>query len=181
MPRIKPVDPATASGKTKTLFEGIQAKIGMIPNLYRTVGNSPAALEALLNLRSGLSNGALGPKLGERIALTVGEANGCDYCLAAHTAIGRMLGLDDRDLRDSRQATSTDPKIQAALRFAQTLVRNRGHVASSELEGLRNYGWGEGEIVEIIGNVALGTFTNYFNHVADPEIDFPIAEKTAAA
>ncbi len=176
MPRLDSVDPTVASGKTRELLEGVQSKLGMTPNLMRTMANSAAVLEGYLGLSGALANGHLSPELREQIALAVGEANGCDYCLAAHTAIAKSVGLSTDDILDSRRASPPDPHVAAALRFSRTLVDNRGRVEDADLNRLRAAGYGDGEIAEIVANVALNIFTNYFNHVAQTDIDFPRAE-----
>ncbi len=181
MPRLNAVDPESATGKAKELLDGVQAKIGMVPNLMRTFANSPAVLEAYLGFGNALSSGVLSPKLREQIALAVSEANDCDYCRAAHSAVGKKLGLSDQELLDSRQATSADEKTAAGLEFVRELVEKEGWVTDEDLGRVRDAGYGEAEIAEIVANVALTIFTNYFNHVADTEIDFPIASPLAAA
>jgi len=173
MPRLQPVDPDNAGDKAKELLDRIQAKLGMTPNIMRTMANSPAVLQAYLGFSEALAKGALSSKLREQIALTVGEVNGCTYCLAAHSAIGRSVGLSDESILDSRRSDSTNKKDRVALQFARRLVDNRGVVDDSEVSGLKEAGYNDGEIAEIVANVTHNIFTNYFNHVADPEIDFP--------
>lgn len=173
MPRLKAIDPKEATGKTKELLDGVKAKIGMVPNLMRTFANSPAALEAYLNFSGALGGGALNAKLREQIALTVADANACEYCLSAHTAIGKMVGLNETELVASRHAGSSDPKTDAALKFAHQIVVKRGEVLDSEVQAVRAAGYDDGEITEIIAHVALNIFTNYFNHIAQTVVDFP--------
>ena len=179
MARLKAVEPGQASGKAKQLLDGVQVKLGMTPNMMRTMANSPAVLEAYLNFSGALGGGALNAKLREQIALTVGEANSCEYCLSAHTAIGKMVGLNENDVASARQSASTDPKTEAALRFARELVVKRGEVTDEDVRRVREAGYGDGEIAEIVANVALNIFTNYFNHAAQTEVDFPKIALTA--
>lgn len=173
MPRLNAIDPKEATGKAKELLDGVKAKIGMVPNLMRTFANSPAALEGYLNFSGALSGGLLSAKLREQIALTVADANACEYCLSAHTAIGKMVGLNETELVASRHAGSSDPKTDAALKFAHQLVAKRGEVLDSEIAAVRAAGYNDGEITEIVANVALNILTNYFNHVAQTVVDFP--------
>lgn len=173
MPRLTAIDPTTATGKAKELLDGVKAKIGMVPNLMRTYANSPAALEAYLNFSGALGNGLLPAKLREQIALAVADANACEYCLSAHTALGKMVGLQENEIAASRQAHSSDAKIEAALQFAHQLVVKRGEVSDSEVQAVRDAGYSDGEITEIVAHVALNIFTNYFNHVAQTVVDFP--------
>ena len=182
MPRIQPIDPAQADGKAKALLDGVHKTLGMTPNLMRTMANSPAVLEAYLGFGKALAGGSLSARLRERVALTVAGANGCEYCAAAHTAAGKMLGLESAELAASLEARSSDPAIAAALGFARAIVVKRGWVDDAELASVREAGYGEGEIAEIIAAVALNTFSNTFNHVAETEVDFPpVALATEAA
>lgn len=173
MARIQPLNPAEATGKTKQLLDGIQQKLGMTPNLLRTMAQAPAALEGYLNLGDALGRGSLSPKFREQIALVVAETNTCAYCLSAHTAVGRMVGLSEEELLDSRRAESTDTKTRVGLILARRLVTERGRVSDSDLAQVRAAGFSDGEIAELIGNVVINLYTNYFNHVAGTEIDFP--------
>ncbi len=181
MPRIQAIDPNAATGKTKELLDGVKAKIGMIPNLMRTFANSTAALEGYLNFSSALSSGLLNAKLREQIALAVADANSCEYCLSAHTAIGKMVGLNENEIAASRQASSGDAKQDAALKFAHQIVVRRGEVDNNDLATVRAAGYNDGEITEIIANVALNIFTNYFNHAAQTVVDFPKINLTTGA
>lgn len=180
MPRLKAIDPKEATGRAKELLDGVKAKIGMAPNLMRTFANSPAALEGYLNFSGALGGGLLNAKLREQIALAVADANSCEYCLSAHTAIGKMVGLDENELVASRRATAADAKTDAALKFAHQIVVKRGEVLDSEVQAVRAAGYDDGEIIEIVANVALNIFTNYFNHVAQTVVDFPRVTLAAA-
>ncbi len=176
MPRIHPIDPAQAQGKAKALLDGVQKALGMTPNLMRTMAHSPAALEAYLSFNKALGGSGLGARLGERINLAVSNANGCRYCTSAHTAVGKMLGLDAAELADNLVGRSGDPKVEAALRFALAVVEKRGWVGDDALAHVRAAGFGDGEIAEIVAHVAYNTFSNYFNHIAETEVDFPLVE-----
>ncbi|HND21846.1 MAG TPA: carboxymuconolactone decarboxylase family protein [Acidobacteriota bacterium] len=180
MSRLQAIDPQTATGKAKELLDGVQAKLGVTPNLMRTLANSPAVLEAYLNFSGTLAKGKLGAKVREQIALVVADTNQCEYCLAAHSYIGKSTGLTPEAIADSRRATSSDAKTSAILTFAQKLVINRGIISDRELELVKEAGITEGEIAEIIGAVALNIFTNYVNHVAQTEVDFPKVELAAS-
>jgi len=173
MPRVKPVDPSSASGRTKEVLDQVHKKFGMVPNVIRGLANSPAAAQAYLNLGDALSHGLLPAKVREQIALVVAQSNGCQYCLSAHSAVGKMLGLQDKEIADSREARSSDTKTKTILSFARTLVEERGNVDDADLHDVRAAGVSDGEIAEIVANVAQNILTNYFNHVAETEIDFP--------
>ncbi len=181
--RLTALDPSKATGRTKELLDRVQHTLGMTPNLFRTFANSPAVLEGYLAFSSALAGGSLDVKLREQIALAVADANGCEYCLSAHTAIGRRVGLDQEDLDGSRRAMSGDPKVAAALRLARQIVQSGADVTDADVRRVRDVGYTEGDVAEIIANVALNIFTNYFNHIAQTEVDFPRAgvEPTAAS
>ena len=173
MPRLIPIDPNRAEGKAKTLLDGLQQKLGLTPNIFRTMAHSPAALEAYLNISQAMSGANLTAAVREQIALAVSNANGCQYCASAHTAIGKNLGLDAVELTSNLEGNSNDPKVRAALQFARSIVAKRGWVSDDEVQRSRDAGYTDGEIVEIIATVSQTIFTNYFNHIAQTEIDFP--------
>jgi len=182
MTRLKALNPDVASGKNKDLFKAIHSKFGVVPNMMRTMGNSPVFLEAYLSMGSALGNGTLGVKVSALLALAIAESNACSYCLSAHTYIGANLAKLDADIMEAaRLGNSKDPKIDAILKFAQTLVRKRGHVTDTDVALVRNGGVTDSEICEIIGHVALNTLTNYFNSTAHTEIDFPVVEAQRVA
>ncbi len=179
MTQLKTVDPNASPPKTKDLLDGIQTRLGMVPNILAAMANSPAALEAYTTFSNALSNGELPAKLREQIALVVAEANDCDYCVAAHSAAGKALGLSDEQIRDSRAGSFPERRVDAALRFALELVEKRGWVDEQSVSRLRAAGFGDGEIVEIVANTAFHIFMNYFDHVARPRLDFPKASDLA--
>lgn len=173
MPRVQPVDPKTATGETKKVLDDVRAKYGMIPNVFRGLANSPAVVRAYLALGDALSKGVLSAKVREQIAIAVANANGCQYCLAAHSAVGKMLGATEAELAQSREAEAGDPKTRALLQLARAVVERRGWISNEQLGEFREAGVTDAEIAEVIANVAQNVFTNYFNHVAETEIDFP--------
>ncbi len=157
------------------LLEAVNRQLGVVPNLMKVVGNSPAALEGYLNLNGALGKGAIGAKSSERIALAVAELNGCSYCISAHSYLGRNLAkLDVAELEANRHGQSNDPKAAAALRFATQIVGTRGHVSDADLAAVKTAGFSEAEVIEIVLLVALNTLTNYVNNVAQTDIDFPV-------
>lgn len=180
MTRIRPIDQHTAASDAAELLGAVKKKTGSVPNLIATMANSPAVAKAYLNFSQTLSTGMLPPRVREQIALVVGETNNCAYCLAAHTALGKAAGLTEQETRDARRGTSQVEKERVALGFARKLVQERGVVADIDLERVRQAGYTDGEIGEIVANVALNLFTNYFNHVAGTEVDFPAAPSLAA-
>lgn len=175
MSRIQPMDPAAAQGKAQELLAAIKAKMGRVPNILKTLAHSPAALQAYLGLSGAFSDAKLSVKIREQIALAVGEDNRCDYCVSAHSAIGKLSGLTPEEIEGGRRAQSADPKTGAILKFAQRLSANRGNVTDPEFAEVRKAGCSDEEILEIVTAVALNLFTNYVNHVAGTAIDFPQA------
>jgi len=172
MSRLQPVDPAAATGTAKELLDRIQAAFGVTPNMAQAMAANPAVLDGWLHLSTTLGR-TLNPKLNERIAIAIAEANGCGYCLSAHTAVGRMVGLDADELDASRRGGSADAKVSAALRFAREVNAQRGHVSDEDIARVRAAGYDDRDIAAIVGHVALNVLTNYFNLVAQTEIDFP--------
>ena len=148
---------------------------------YRIEAGFRVTLKKTIPAGAGMggASGSLSNQQRELIALAVGEANQCDYCLAAHSALGKMAGLSLDQIRDARQGSTVDAKSDSLIRFAHKLVGERGHVSGEDLQALRDQGFSDGDITEVVANVALNIFTNYFNHVADPDIDFPQAESLA--
>jgi uncharacterized peroxidase-related enzyme len=175
MPRLKPLDPSQATGATKELYDGIQSRLGRVINIFQLLGNSPAALKAYLDFSGALKGGALDGKLRAAIALRVGQLNECDYCLAAHTAIGKNEGLGQEELISARRGSSGDTRTNAALQFVEKAVRGHGSVSDADVSALKSAGFSDGEIAEIVANIALNVYTNYFNKIAGTEVDFPAA------
>ncbi len=172
----------TSPVESQSLLEAVKKQLGSVPNLFRVVGNSPAALEGYLGLNAALSKGALNAQTRERLALTVAEQNRCGYCLAAHTYIGKNVAkLNGQELTANRRGHSSDPTAEAALQFATEVLTRRGHVSDAALAAARNAGYGDAELIEIVAHVALNTLTNYVNSVAQTEVDFPVVIGEAAA
>jgi len=177
--------PATiqdAPAPSRPLLEAVKQQLGVAPNLFRMVATSPAALEGYLSLSSALGKGELPAATRERIALAVAELNGCDYCLSAHTYLGKNLAkLDDTEMTANRNGHSNDPKADVAVRFAAQMVKHHGHVSDNELKAVKAAGYSDAQVIEIVQHVALNTWTNYINCVADTDIDFPVVTAMKAA
>jgi uncharacterized peroxidase-related enzyme len=174
--RIKTLNPETTTGKSKELFDAVQKKLGFIPNLIKVFGNSPATLQTYLSLGELTASGNFSNKFREQLALAIAEENECNYCLSAHTAIGKMNGLTDADTEQNRQGLAADEKVQAGLNFAQSVTKNRGVVSSDEIAAAKVAGYNDSDILEIVLNVVSNTLTNYVNHIANTEVDFPSVE-----
>jgi uncharacterized peroxidase-related enzyme len=163
---------------SRPLLEGVKRQLGSVPNLFRVLGLSPAALGGYLGLHAALASGELDPPTRKRLALTVAELNACSYCLSAHTYLGKHVAkLDAVELAANRNGASADARAAAALRFARALVVERGHVGSAEVEAVKAAGYSDAQIIEIVLNVALNTLTNYVNVVAETDIDFPVVRQ----
>ena len=165
-----------SAAASQPMLAAVKSQLGVVPNLFRLVGNSPAALEGHLGL-----NGALGKtldlKLRERIALAVAQVNGCDYCLSAHSYIGaNMAKLDAAEMTANRHGHSSDPRAEAAVSFARKVAETRGQVSDQDLALVKQAGFNDAQIVEIVVNVALNFLTNMINNVARTDIDFPVVE-----
>jgi uncharacterized peroxidase-related enzyme len=163
-------------------LETVQKLLGAVPNLFRIAAHSPAALEGYVGLMTALGHGALPAPTRERIALAVAEINGCSYCLAAHTALGKGLArLDDAEILANRRGMSGDARADAAVRFAAKLARERGQVSAADVAAVRAAGYDEGQLVEIVMHVALNVWTNYLNEALQTDVDFPPVEARRAA
>jgi uncharacterized peroxidase-related enzyme len=166
MQRIKAINPKTAPERTKALLNEVQKTDGTISNMMSAMANSPAALEGYLRFSDALASGTLSARLREQIALAVAEVNASQYCISLHTAGAKFFGLSEDDLTACRRFTSTDPKEEAALQFAFRVVMTRGEASARDIERVRQAGFSDAVIVEIIANVVLNIFANYFNKVA---------------
>lgn len=173
MPRLKVIEPEQAEGKAKELFDGPFKDMHI--NIFKGMANSPAVLEAYLGMAGALSNGLLTAKEREVLMLTVGEANGCGYCVSAHTMLGKQAGLSDEETVAARQGELKDPNLAAVATFALALHEKNGWVSDDDLAAFRDAGYTDGHIAEVVANYALSTLTNYFNHVNETEVDVPAA------
>jgi uncharacterized peroxidase-related enzyme len=171
-----------APAPSQPLLETVKKQLGVVPNLFRLVANSPAALQGYVALSGALGKGALPAATRERIALAIAEINGCDYCLSAHTYLGKNLAkLDDAEIAANRNGASNDAKADAAIRFAAKVARERGHVSEGDVNAVKLAGYDDAQVIEIVLHVALNTWTNYINEVAKTDIDFPVVTGRKAA
>ncbi|MFT4199857.1 carboxymuconolactone decarboxylase family protein [Gordonia sp. (in: high G+C Gram-positive bacteria)] len=173
MSTVPQIDRSTATGSVKENLDQINGAFGTVPAMFATVANSPAALASMWGSFGAFGGGVLGPALGEQIAVAVANRNKCEYCLAAHTALGRKAGLTADQLDSAQVGTSDDEKTAALLAFALKLVDERGQVPAADVEALRQLGWSDEEIVETVGQVALNLYTNYVNIALGVPVDFP--------
>lgn len=173
MSRVPLIDPAEADPRVAPLLGKIDGVFGTVPNMFRAVANSPAALQSMWGAFGAFGGGSLGPALTEQIAVAVADRNRCRYCLAAHTVLGTNAGLAEDELSAAQQAHSRDPRTQALLEFVVAVVEQRGQVDEQSIRSLREHGWSDEQIVEAIAQVALNLFTNYINIALDVPVDFP--------
>jgi uncharacterized peroxidase-related enzyme len=181
MSRIHVVDPAHANTEQHGLFEAIRSHLGMVPNFLKVFANSPDALRAFLGLHGIAGSGSLDAQTRERIALALAERNACAYCVSAHTAIGRKAGLSADEIEANRAGTSEDARAAVAVQFARALVEHTGEVTNAELAAVRNAGYDDAQIVEIITHVGLNLLTNILGKASRVDIDFPRVELKHAA
>lgn len=173
MARLTAMDPNSATGEAKALLDQVRAKFGLVPNMMRTMAHSPAVLRAYLSFVQALEGGSLGGKLGEKVALAVAEANACEYCLSAHSAIGKLVGLPEEEILSGRRGASADAKEDGALKLALAVLSSRGSVSDEDISRARRAGLSDAESAEVIALVALNVFTNYFNKALAVPVDFP--------
>jgi len=181
MSRITLIDPASATGQTSEQLAQIKGAFGMVPNMFKAAANSPAALSGLWGAFGALGSGRLGAKLGEQIAVAIADRNNCNYCLAAHTVLGRKAGATQQEMAAAQAGRATDARTAAALTFALAVVDERAGIETTDVEALRSAGFDDEEIVEIVAHIALNLFTNYLNVALDVPVDFPGVKLTKAA
>lgn len=181
MSRVPLHTAATAPAASQPLLAQIQSAFGATPNMFRAVANSPAALQLMWAGFGALGGGTLPAKLGEQLAVAIADRNRCDYCLAAHTALGRKAGASAAEMAEAQAGRSADPRTAAALAFATKLVDHRAAVTADDVQALRHAGFDDEAIVELLAHVALNLFTNYVNVALDVPVDFPkVALRPAA-
>jgi uncharacterized peroxidase-related enzyme len=177
MTRVQPVTKDKASPEVAAIYSTIEKNLGKVPNIFQNMGNSAALLKGFLGLSEAAGHTSLDAKLREEIALIVAESNHCNYCLSAHSAMAHAAGIAQQEILDARHGKSSNPKKNAILAFAKVVVEKKGHVSDSDVAALKAAGIDDKEIVEIILVIMVNMFTNYFNHITDPKIDFPVAPK----
>jgi len=180
MSRIATIDKSNANDEQKALLDAIQGQLGMVPNFLKIFANSPVALRAFLGLHGVANAGSLDALTRERIALALAQHNGCEYCVSAHTAIGRKAGLSGDEMAAARAGTSGDAQAAIAVRFARSLMEKKGEVSAVELAQVRSAGYSESDIVEIITHVGMNFLTNVLGKASRVDIDFPKVELSLA-
>ncbi|MGF6177959.1 carboxymuconolactone decarboxylase family protein [Ensifer sp. 4252] len=179
IPTPASIDDAPAA--SQPMLKSVMGRMGRVPNIYRIAANSPIALKGLLDLSQTLSEGELPAADRERIAIAVAETNGCDYCLSAHTYLAKHVAkLSDLEISANRNGRSIDLGADAVVHLATELVRTRGHVRDTDVAAVKEAGYSDAELLEIVLHAALNTFTNYLNEAFETEIDFPSISTRAA-
>jgi len=172
MPRVN-IESRSAPSASQPLLAQIQQAFGTLPNMFKAVANSPAALQSMWTAFGALGQGTLGAKLGEQIAVAIANRNRCEYCLAAHTVLGQNAGALPAEMAAAQLGRSEDTRTAAALVFALKVVEQRAQITDADVAHLREAGFGDEQIVEIMAHVALNLFTNYINVALDVPVDFP--------
>lgn len=173
MPRLNTIDPSTATGKAKELFDGPLK--GKHLNIFKGMANSPAGLQAYLGMSGALAEGSLTAAEREIVALVTAQQNDCEYCLAAHTYMGKGAGLSEAQTIAARRGDLDDAKLGALVTFTRSLLEKKGFADEGDLRAFKDAGYDDGDVVEVIAAVALNFFTNYFNHVNGTDVDLPQA------
>ncbi len=176
MSRLPIQNVESATGSNKDIFAALQKGLGMVPNMAKVMANSPAVLQSWVQFNGTLGAAKLSAQIREQIALLTAENNACTYCLSAHSALGKMVGLNQAQIDGARHLRSSDPRTLAALTFAQAVIDRRGGVDESDIKAVRAAGFSNAEIAEIVAAVALNFFTNFFNRAFDVDVDFPRVE-----
>lgn len=181
MPRLNNVDPKNATGKAKEIFDGPLK--GKHLNIFKGMANSPAALQAYLGMAGALGEGSLSGAEREVIALVTAQQNTCDYCLAAHTHIGKGAGLTEAQTLEARRGEMADAKLNALAGFTKALLEKKGFADEGDIRAFKQAGYTDEHVVETIANVGLNFYTNFFNHVNGTDVDLPAppALETAGA
>ena len=180
MQRIQSLTLDTADATVSTLFDAIRKKMGGVPNIMRAMAQSPAALEAYLGFSGAVEGGRFTAAQRELVALAAAGENSCDYCASAHSALGKMAGLEPTDMQQVVAGGDLDGADGAIIAMTRKIVAQRGVLSDAEIEAFYAAGFDQGHLVELIALSALNIFTNYFNHIAATEIDFPVVTTRAA-
>ena len=176
MPRLNVMSPDQATGATKEIYDDLNGKMGKVINIFQGMGNSAAALKAYLSMSGALKQGELSTEDREVIYLAVSEANGCHYCVSAHTVIAGGAGMSEEQIKAARKWKPVDEKHQALLKFIKRVIETKGFVEDAEVKAVQDAGYTDGQVAESIAYIGLATYSNLFNHVYGTELDFPAAE-----
>lgn len=166
--------------ESQKLFDGLSARIGRVPNIYATLANSDVALKANLTFGDLLKSGTFNGKEVETIALSISVENECQYCLAAHSMVGKMMGFTEEEVSSIIEGNILDVKLKILSELTKEITATRGNPKQTSIDNFYSAGFTKSSLVELIGLIALNTFNNYLNHIAGTEIDFPLAKKAVS-
>lgn len=175
MSRITGVPFENATGERAEIYSAIKGQLGGVPNLFRSIGESPRALKTFLGIGAGLKGGLLSGQEQNSIALAVAQLNGCDYCLAAHTALGKLGGHKEEEIIKNRKGQSGDLKRDALMRLVSELVAEKGRTSEQTYKNFLAAGYTEAHFPEVLLSIVQNVYTNYFNNFNGTEVDFPLA------
>ncbi len=167
--------------KSQVIFDQLKSQLGMVPNLYATIGYSSETLEAFLNFSGQAGKSSFNGKEIEAIKLAVSEVNGCEYCLSAHTALAKMQGFSEEETHELRATTIADSRLKAITTLARDIAQNRARVNKGNLENFYAQGFEEKGLIDLIGVVNAITFTNYAHILTQVPVDFPVAKPLSVA
>lgn len=173
MPRIDTISPGATEASTQDVLDAIKSKVGMLPNLHATLAHAPAALRGYLALGDILATGKLTSAQREIVSIAAAQANGCQYCLSAHTMLGKGAGLDGAAIQDARTGAAGSSANHAIGQLVHRLIETRGRISDSDLSGAREAGLDDTQILEVVANVAMNVLTNFTNNVCQTKVDFP--------
>ncbi len=176
MKKLSALSKENAPEQSRQIFVGIEKAVGMLPNIYAVIGNSPNALGSYLTFSDAQKHGSFNAKEREAVFLAVSEENGCNYCLSAHTAIAKMNGFSEEDTLQLRAGTYNDRKLSVLTNLAKSIIVNRGKAEAELVDAFYQAGYDEKALVDLVALVVDKTFTNYIGRLAKPEIDFPKAQ-----
>lgn len=178
MARIEPIELAQATGQARELLQGVERQLGEVPNVFKVMALSPPILKGYLEMSRSVTDAGLDPALREQIAVAVAGINRCDYCASAHTAVGKRRGVSQPELDLNLQARSENIKTEAVLGLAKAILNRKGEVTDVEIDRLREAGFSNRQLVELIIYIGLSATANYLNKIARTEIDFPLVRTT---
>ncbi len=164
------------SPEAQGIFDNLQKQVGMVPNLYATIGYSANALGSYLAFQGAQAKGAFNAKEREAVFLAVSQVNGCAYCQAAHTALGKMNGFTEEETIELRQGRSDNAKLNAIVALAKDVTENRGVASEDKVEAFFAQGYDNGALIDLLALVADKTFANYVHNLTQITIDFPEAK-----
>jgi len=176
MKKLSVLSKEQASEQSKKIFEGIENAVGMLPNIYAVIGNSPNALGSYLAFSEAQKNGSFNAKEREAIFLAVSEANGCNYCVSAHTTIAKMNGFSEEETIQLRTGEHKNIKLNIITNLAKSIISNRGRADEELVQSFYEVGFDEKALVDLVALIAEITFSNYVAKLSKPEIDFPKAQ-----